>query len=184
MKRILTIILIVLVLLCCSSCDFATNTIENNKTEDVKLKYIIATCNETQARAKISVIDGTVYCMWVDVIYNDEGREYETYVLDVFENGSCKNISRQENEFEGSPYFEKTYVYPLCEKIGDKIIYTDSNNDFYIFDTLNKGVYDLKINLEDWRAFATDNKNVFAVLSSATNDKGEAEIRIYDISKI
>lgn len=183
-KKIFIIVLLLNVLIICSSCESQKNAIESKNVNSVKLNYITTECKEVQARTKISVIDGTVYCMWVDVAYNDEGRENETYVLDVFENGSWKNISRQENEFEGSPYFEKTYVYPLCEKIGDKIIYTDSNNDLYIFDTLNKGIYDLKINLEDWRAFATDNKNVFAVLSSATNDKGGAEIRIYDISKI
>lgn len=173
------------VLLVCSSCGSVTNIIDSkNKTEDVKLDYIVITCNEVQARTKISVVDGTVYCMWVDVTYNTEGRDSETYVLDAFENGSWKNISKQENEFIGSPYFEKTYKYPLCEKVGDKIIYTDSNNDFYLLNTSNKEIYDLKMNLEDWRAFATDNENVFAVLSSATNGKGETEIRIYDISKI
>lgn len=184
MKRISAIILATFILLVCSSCGSVTNTIENNnKIEDVKLEHIVTTCNEVQAHTKISVVDGTLYCMWVDVAYNDEGRDFETYVLDAFENGSWKNIYKQENEFEGSPYFEKTYEYPLCERVGDKIIYTDPDNNFYLLDTLNGKIYDLEMNLGEWRAFATDNENVFAVLSASTNGYGKSEIRIYDISK-
>lgn len=185
MKRISAIILATFILLVCSSCGSVTNTIENNnKIEDVKLEYIVTTCNEVQARTKISVVDGTLYCMWVDVAYNDEGRDSETYVLDAFENGSWKNICKQENEFEGSPYFEKTYEYPLCERVGNKIFYTDPDNNCYLLDTLNGKIYDLEMNLGEWRAFATDNENAFAVLSACTNGYGETEIRIYDISKI
>lgn len=66
--------------------------------------------------------------------------------------------------------------------MGDKIIYTDTNNDFYILDNSTQERYNLEINLQDWRAFATDGKSVFSVLSSFANKDGEAEIRIYYIS--
>ena len=59
--------------------------------------------------------------MWVDVKYNDVARDSETFYLDVYDNGSWKNISvQEEKEFTGAPYFDKTYTYPLYEKVGDK----------------------------------------------------------------
>ena len=193
-KRVVAIVLSVLVLFVVSSCGFAEDTLDStdkttqkpsdstDKSSDFKPSYVTTTCKSTQWREKISVVDGKVYRMWVDVKYNDVARDSETFYLDVYDNGSWKNISvQEEKEFTGAPYFDKTYTYPLYEKVGDKIIYTDPKNDFYILDFSAQKSYDLEMNLEDWRAFATDGESVFAVLSAFANRDGEAEIRIYDI---
>lgn len=181
-NKILSIVLFLNLLIFCCSCDSSRGTINNNKENPDTLKYISTKCPDIQARTKISVIDGKVYCMWVDVKYNNEGRTSETYVLDMFENGGWKNISKQDNDFNDSPYFEKSFKFPLNEKIGNKTVYTNSVGDFYIYDDINKETYDLKINLKEWRMFATDNENVFAVLSAYATKDSNSEIRIYNIS--
>lgn len=88
-KRIAVIILAGLILLGVSSCGFIKNTSANtDQTNDLELNYVTTTCKSSQAREKISVVDGNVYCMWSETKYNDEGRETETYFLDVYNNGS------------------------------------------------------------------------------------------------
>ena len=180
MKKLISIILILTLFTYLCGCQNPQT--DNHKENISKINYMVTERPETQARTKISVIDGKVYCMWVDVKYNNEGRTSETYVLDMFENGGWKNISKQDNDFNDSPYFEKSFKFPLNEKIGNKTVYTNSVGDFYIYDDINKETYDLKINLKEWRMFATDNENVFAVLSAYATKDSNSEIRIYNIS--
>ncbi len=180
MKKLISIILILTFFTYLCGCQKPQT--DKNKAHIGEINYIITERPETQARTKIAVYDGKVYCMWVDVKYNNEGRTSETYVLDVFENGGWKNVSKQDNDFSDSPYFEKSFKFPLNEKIGNKTVYTNSVGDFYIYDDINKETYDLKINLKEWRMFATDNENVFAVLSAYANKDSNSEIRIYSIS--
>jgi hypothetical protein len=179
-KKLISIILILTLFTYLCGCQKPQTY--NHKENISEINYIVTERPETQARTKISVIDGKVYCMWVDVKYNNEGRTSETYVLDVFENGGWKNVSKQVNDFNDSPYFEKSFKFPLNEKIGNKTVYTNSVGDFYIYDDINKETYDLKINLKEWRMFATDNENVFAVLSAYATKDSNSEIRIYNIS--
>lgn len=193
-KKIFAIGLLVVILLSLCSCSNAEKGQENSVGSEQKaasqdelasVEYISTKCKDTRASTKISVIDGEVYCFWTDVTQGEDGfySEY-SYILDVFQNGSWKNVSTSQNENNDGGYFDKVYKYPLNEKVGEKTVYTDDKNDFYLRDENGGEPLPLGLNLKDWRAFATDGKSVFAVLSATADKNCEYEIRIYDISKI
>lgn len=193
-KKIVATVLSLVVLFAFCSCSNVEKGEESSNNSEQKtasqgdltpVEYTSTTCKDNQASTKISVVDGKVYCFWTDVTKGEDGfySEY-SYILDVFENGSWKNVSISQEESDDGGYFNMTYKYPLNEKVGNKTVYTDDKNDFYLRDENTKEVVKLGLNLEDWRAFATDRKSIFAVLSVVADSNCEFEIRIYDISKI
>lgn len=194
MKKFFAIGLLLVVFFSFCSCgnvekgEESSNLSEQKATSQgdrMQVDYISTKCKDTQVSTKISVVDGKVYRFWTDVTKGEEGfySEY-SYILDVFENGSWKNISTSQKENDDGGYFDKVYKYPLNEKVGNKTVYTDDKNDFYLRDENGGKPLDLGLNLENWRAFATDGESVFAVLSATADKNCEHEIRIYDITKI
>ncbi len=149
--------------------------------------YETVYCTDVQATTEIAVVDGKLYCKWLDVQYDENGIRYETERIDVIENiaesREWKRVSIQCEAEMVISYFDKVYTYPLYEEIGRFAVLTDEHNNFYLLDTETGSQIDLQLNLEDWRSFATDNTNYFAILSAFADGECKHQIRIYTLSQ-
>ena len=199
LKRIVSLLLSGMLVLSLSSCKGTPTDREE------PFYYETVYCTDVQATTEIAVVDGKLYCKWLDVQYDENGIRYETERIDVIENIAesleWKRVSIQcEVEMDmpfsskahiypsrGSEmvisYFDKVYTYPLYEEIGRFAVLTDEHNNFYLLDTETGTQIDLQLNLEDWRSFATDNTNYFAILSAFADGECKHQIRIYTLSQ-
>lgn len=182
MKRLILVVLMIFSLVLLTSCKGSA------VDSETPFHYETVYCTDVQATTEIAVVDGKLYCKWLDVQYDENGIRYDTERIDVIENiaesREWKRVSIQYEAEKVVSYFDKVYTYhPLYEKIGRYVVLTDEHNDFYLLDTETDTQTDLKLNLEDWRRFATDNENYFAVLSAFADGECKHQIRIYTLGK-
>ena len=181
MKKLISILLTICSLFLLTSCK---NGLTDSKTP---FSYETVYCTDVQASTEIAVVDGKLYCKWLDVQYDENGICYDTERIDVIENiaksREWKRVSLQCEAEKVMPYFNKVYTYPLYEEIGRFAVLTDEYNDFYLLDTETGTQIDLQLNMEDWRRFATDHKTYFAVLSAFADGECKHQIRIYTLNK-
>lgn len=199
LKRIVSVLLSGMLVLSLSSCKGTPADREE------PFYYETVYCTDVQATTEIAVVDGKLYCKWLDVQYDENGIRYDTERIDVIENiaesREWKRVSIQCEAEMDMPfsskahiypsreaemvisYFDKVYTYPLYEEIGRFAVLTDEHNDFYLLDTETGTQIDLQLNLEDWRSFATDNTNYFAILSAFADGECKHQIRIYTLSQ-
>lgn len=182
LKRIISVLLSGTLVLPLPSC-------KNAPVDDgTQFHYETIYCTDVQATTEIAVVDGKLYCKWLDVQYDESGMRYDTERIDVIENiAKSREWERVSipNEAEiAISNFDIVYTYPLYEEIGGFAVVTDEHNDFYLLNTETGIQTDLELNLEDWRRFSTDHKMYFAVLSAyAVTVNGEYvhEIRYYKL---
>lgn len=147
------------------------------------LNYYSIYCTDNKASTEIAVNDDKIYCKWLD--NNDQ--EHISVIENIYsQNREWVMITQQSNLDDALTYFKNYNYQSLKEKVGECIVYTNKNNDFYITDTTADITYDLGINLEKWRRFATNNTNIFAFLSCEpilADREWMYEVRVYIIEK-
>ena len=188
MRRRIALFLVVVLLTYCCSCGITFKTIEGKG--EMPFYYETVYCNDVQATTRIAVVDGKLYCKWLDMQYDEDGIQHDTEHIDVIDNietsRTWERLSIQSESETVVSVFDKAYNYPIYEKIGRFIVLTDEYNHFYLLDTETGIRTDLQLSLEDWRMFATDNINCFAVLSAFSvwrDGKYQQEIRMYTLNQ-
>ncbi len=181
LKRIVSVLLSGILVLLFTSCKGASFGGE------APFYYETVNCIDMSATTEIAMVDGKLYCKWLEEQYDENGVRYDKERIDVIENivksREWKRVSKQSEVEKVMPYFDKVYTYPLRVEIGRFAVLTDEHNDYYILDTETGIQKDLELNLVDWRRFATDNKNYFAVLSAFSDGENKCEIRIYTLNQ-
>ena len=146
------------------------------------LNYYSVFCTDNMASTEIAVNDGKIYCKWLD--NNDQ--EHISVIENIITKQDWTQLSQQDEIDAALTYFKNYNYQPLKEKIGECLLYTDKNNDFFITDIDADITYDLQMNLADWRRFATNNTDTFAFLSAEPifiNNESLYEVRVYKIEK-
>ncbi len=187
--KIFAVLFLIVIMLTCCSCKTRPLTTSSSYTPVLKeydispLNYYSVYCPDNKATTEIAINGEKIFCKWLDDNYQEH--------VSVIENIASQhrewvNITEQDEIDTALTHF-KTYDYhPLNEKVGECIVYTDKDNNFYISDVDADITYDLGINLENWRRFSTNGNNMYAFLSCESTLVGRKymhEVRVYKIEK-
>ncbi len=146
--------------------------------------YETVYCKEQQASTEIAMVDGKLYCKWLEECVDEQGVSYDVEHVDVMDVAAgkreWKRLSESDEIQAAMLYFDK----PVNYEIGKYTVYLDEHNDYYLLDAETNTKTNLQLNLVDWRRFATDNTMYFAVLSAfGSAEYDGVEIRIYKLNQ-
>lgn len=163
----------------------ASETIRTNSLAPFRCETIYVPASVNGWLPEIAVVDDKLYYLWCEA--DGETADEHLDVMDMSTDSAWRRVT-DENEVERIKTKLRTenQIYtPLYEEVGQFVVYTDENEDFYLLDTETDRRTNLQLNLEDWRRFSTDHKTYFAFLSafSITVDGEYAnEIRYYELN--
>ncbi len=154
------------------------------------LTFTSVYCQDEQATTDIAFKDGVLYCQ---SLQTENGEQCEH--LDRLTNGAWERLSSDSFETLG---LQNTVTYPLYERIGSWILFSNAENAIFLMDTTQNTVYDMDMTLAGWRKIATDNESRLAFLSAVPIEQGDEiymyqgdtvaheiytyEIRLYDLT--
>lgn len=187
-SKIFAVLFLVVIVLTFCSCKANQAPISSSYTPVLKeyninpLNYYSVYCTDNMASTEIAVNDGKIYCKWLD---NDD-QEHVSVIENIIAKQDWTHLSQQDEINIALTYFKNYNYQPLKENIGECLLYTDKNNNFFITDIDANITYDLRMNLEDWRRFATNNNDIFAFLSTEPiliDNEWLYEVRVYKTEK-
>lgn len=186
--KLFTVLLSVVVMLTFCSCETKPAPISSSNDPVVKeyninpLNYYLVYCTDNMATTEIAINDQIIYCKWLD----DNDQEHVSVIENIIEKQDWTHLSQQDEIDIALTYFKNYNYQPFKENVGECLLYTDKNNDFFITDIDADITYNLQMNLTDWRRFATNNTDTFAFLSAepiVIDNKQLYEVRVYKIHR-
>ena len=162
-----------------------SETVRPNSLASFRCETIYVPASVSGWLPEIAVVDDKLYYLWCEA--DGETADEHLDVMDMSTDSAWRRVT-DENEVERIKTklrTENQSYTPLYEEVGQFVVYTDENEDFYLLDTETDRRTNLQLNLEDWRRFSTDHKTYFAFLSafSITVDGEYAnEIRYYELN--